>query len=344
MDVVVFADVHAHKHSQFSTPDPEFGTNRMRHIILCLRQARDYAIDNSIKHVFIVGDLFHSRGILSVEVYDLILDEIKAMKDMDLNVIIVAGNHDQANKSGSITSIKGLQAYADVIERFFIDDDIAFIPFSESKEEIIEQFAICRSKKVKRVFAHIPVAGGEMVDGYYSSSAYEVSLSDIQPKAFNFVAMGHYHIPQFISNSNVFYLGSLLHHSFADSGQAKGFWHMKLRSGEDQSVFCPTLYPKFIKADLPDKKSLLKFLKEYNGNNFYKVVMSSKLSLPDTIDNVIIEVMQEEFKHKQRLQGIGEGLSSSPMEVVEAYLRYKGISNIQAYAAYANSVFSRLEK
>lgn len=340
MRVVVLADVHAHKHSQFSHPDTEFGTNRVRHIVSCLGQARDYAVTNQIKYVIIVGDLFHSRGILSVEVNNIVRDSIKTMKNVGLDVIIVAGNHDQANKSGSITSVRGVEEYADAIEDFTIMDSIAYMPYSDYRAEVVEWFQECRVRKVKQVFAHIPVAGAELVKGYTSSSGYEITLEEIQPEAFQFVAMGHYHKPQLLAN-NVFYVGSLLHHSFADVGQDKGFWDITFNSDKYKATFVPTEFPWFVEYVIPNKKGLVRFLKDYVPEYFYKLKLNSELDFPEDLDNVLIERVVKDVEFAPRLRAVEQ--AQKPIEVVDAYLGYKNIAEPERYLKYATSVFDRLK-
>lgn len=340
MEALLIADLHAHKHPHFSIPDPTYGTNRLADIVSILDQAESYCTSHSIKYIIVIGDLFHRRGLLDVFVFNTIRDRIKKIKENGILTILAAGNHDQANKTGSVTSIHGLDPYADVIEQFLIDDDLAFIPYSEYRQDIVDQFRICREKRVKNVFAHIPVAGARLVEGYKTTSEYEISLDEIKPKYFKGVYLGHYHVPQFLAD-NVMFVGSPIHHSFADVGQDKMMIHLKIGARENTLIPVYTEYPAFIETAITNKKELQEFLKKYSEKNFYKVMLGEGLELSQDLWNVQTLRIVKAQATKPRVQGL---TALSQKEVVKKYVGYTKVEMPLDYIEYGQAVLDRVKE
>ena len=348
MKALIFADVHFHKWPMFQVYDPHFETNRMKHNFTCLMELKDYALAHGIKKIIHVGDLAHTRGTMYVAVNQLIRNAVKEFKLAGLDLVLIAGNHDQANKSGTLTYIKSLEEYAQIVERFTIEEldgvKVAYIPFSESKQVIIDNFNTCKDMEVDYIFAHIPVAGSELVDGYRSSSNYEIILEEMHLDYFVGVMMGHYHKSQFLA-PNCFYIGSFIQETLADAGQDKGFWEVDL--SDHSSVFTKSLKfikthgPEFKQVTISDKKSLLKFFDEYDPDNFYKIIRcNSNLKIPvEELSNVIMVSKTEDKVYKPRVSGLDR---MEPEAVLKAYVKHEGGTEIAL--AYGLSVLERIKK
>jgi DNA repair exonuclease SbcCD nuclease subunit len=326
---VVTGDVHAHNFSQFSKPCPHYGGTRLKQIVEALRSVFAKAHELDIEEVVIIGDLFHTRGLISVQVLNSVLWELQEAKRSGLRVYIVAGNHDQANKAGTVTSLAPFYDYADVVETARNIGRAYYIPFREDRAYYVEAFKTAAKLKCEVVFAHVGLQGAAIGESDYQPKE-ELLVEETLCEQFKLVLCGHYHKAQYLA-ANVAYTGSLIQHNFCDVNVVKGFYSIDLdKSAGNRVANHKTEAPEFIKATIPDKPSLLRFLKGYSPDNYYKLLIDSKISLPDGVfDNAIIDHIRADDVYKPRIKGL-DGMR--PESVVDKFVEYKAVDNAEAVA------------
>lgn len=311
------ADVHFHNYPQFSTPEARFGSNRVASIAESLLAMRDHATAD--KNLVIIGDLFHTRGMLSVSLMNTVRGVIAELSQV-FNITIIAGNHDQANKSGTQTSVAYLAPWATIVENFTVRGNCAFLPFRESRLDMVDMFNKAAEAKVEYVFAHVGVLGATIGTTEYQPSE-DLALSDLGSERFRYVFLGHYHKHQWL-NKNTMYLGNPCQTSFSDAGLVKGFWEFD-DTKDTELVLHETGQPEFHQLTITDKASLLKFIKTYKPVNYYKLRMADNLGLPNDTPNVIIERATAKEEYQPRIKGMDTMTES---DTLEAYAKYRGFS------------------
>ena len=63
----IFSDLHVHDYKPFSEPSNVYSTNRIKWTLESLKAVLEYCQSNNIVHVFFLGDLFHSRTLIKLE-------------------------------------------------------------------------------------------------------------------------------------------------------------------------------------------------------------------------------------------------------------------------------------
>jgi len=114
MRIVIFSDLHVHTWQEFSRDDDGV-PSRLRHCLLVLRKVREYCLANDITNVLFGGDLFHKRGVLYTQPYNLVVAELAAWRSFGLKLYANVGNHDAADRLGKVHALQAL-ASADLLK------------------------------------------------------------------------------------------------------------------------------------------------------------------------------------------------------------------------------------
>lgn len=308
---LVTADIHTHLYSRFATPDTTYGSSRLKDIVMVLLQIRDYALVYGYEYLVIVGDLFHIRGVINAHVFTIIYDLLDLeFKQKGIHIILVAGNHDQANRQGTVTSLKGLEKVCTVITEPCSWDNCVFIPFSEHRDVVINGIINEVTQDTEYLFIHAGIQGAIAGSSEYQPTE-ELLLENIPD--VDEVFLGHYHKPQELRD-RVHYCGSPLHLSFEDAGQQKGFW-----SVDDSIVnFIPTTYPTFNIVHIKTDEDLRQFVKSNDGNNFYW--LKCTINIHTTQDNVIATYYPPAEAYQPRVMGLDQ---MTDEQSLQSYITYK---------------------
>jgi DNA repair exonuclease SbcCD nuclease subunit len=290
-----------------------------------LKEVLDYASANDADVLF-NGDLFHKRGVVDVRVFNHVYDMI-AQAD-DLTIYMVRGNHDSLNnsiKSPSILEPFEELEHVHVIQEMEVIETTYYNLYGvgygdevkEQKEWIREKATSLPTGKVNILCAHIGVDGAKT--GKYSHTLEGAfSIADLYPHAFDIVTLGHYHKRQFLGDRpNVFYVGNTLQTSFADEGQDKGFYFIKLseNTSEWEMEFIKTTYRPFITITADNApKDMSNMFVQFIGNPIEAKVVTD-IKEKEKLDNIRVTV-QKDYSTKPRID-ISAG--STPEEVVRAY-------------------------
>jgi DNA repair exonuclease SbcCD nuclease subunit len=218
-----------------------------------------------------------------------------------ISVYIVAGNHDQANKAGTITSLDAFSNTANVYKDYAVVGDMAFIPFRESKAEMVEMFNQAAKDKAKHIFAHAAVNGAFIGDAEYCPKE-QLEVSDVKPERFKQVWLGHYHRAQMLA-PNMMYCGNPCAMSFEDSDE-KGFWGVDT-SAKDP-VFVTSNSPKFIQLTAKTQSELKTVIKSLNNLDYFKLKIAEGLKYDSFGANVLVEMIPSAKEEAPRIQNIGK--------------------------------------
>ena len=246
MKIALISDIHIHAWREFSTPGSDGVPSRLRDCVSVLTDMLDYCIEQSIGTVIVGGDIFHKRGVLYTQAYNLTLEIMRRFRQAEITVFVVDGNHDHSDKAGQIHAVESLflAGVAHTItprfgyENWHVSDDnddslvITGLSYCDSVATFAERVdaADQEYRKNYRGEARIIVAHHGFKDARVGSALEYVVKEEIDAStAFagverDYLFSGHYHQKQPIAGSkHAMYIGSPLEHTRGDGGSDKGF-------------------------------------------------------------------------------------------------------------------------
>ena len=198
--------------------------------------------------VLISGDVY-DKSVPSAEAVTLFDDFLFSLAEKNLQVFIISGNHDSAERlsfCGRLREDKGIHlspVYDGTITPITLQDnygDIRFwlLPFIKPAhvkrfypEEAIESYTDACRIAVKKMgidpsarnvlLTHQFVTGSSTCDSEELSVGGTDNVDAAVFADFDYVALGHIHGPQNISNDRIRYCGTPLKYSFSEAGHKK---------------------------------------------------------------------------------------------------------------------------
>ena len=299
--------------------------SRLFNILDGICDLRSYCTKNNIYYVLNAGDIFHKRGTLNVETFNAAYKVIESFKDVNIQLIAIAGNHDQVDSSvNPSTSIHTLQKIITVVEEPFIVNvdslKIYCVPYNKDKDLVlkaINQFIKNCDSENNILLTHLGVTGGVVGSGMYSLTD-EYTIEDLHSDKWKYVVLGHYHRPQLLS-ANTFYCGTPIQNSFNDElpisehNGYNGFFVIDLN--EDTVKFVPIVKPRFITVN--NVEDIL------DEENYYRIKINSQNSESDEIENLGKNVRVEIEKNYKELPRSTIGLADDFQSAVKKYVKEK---------------------
>lgn len=214
------------------TADIHFGVpGRTDDILWACRVMREYCADNKIDVMFVLGDLYHNRQAIEIDVNSQVAKFFEETKEKyNQEWIVFPGNHDMfLRHSWGINSLTPLKKHLTVIEdikileiegqRFWI---LPFITYEKAYMRVIN--TIARHKEFRTgediLLTHIGVRSATLNTCFllkdWSSVTFEYST-------FKRIYTGHFHSKQQVGE-NVWYPGSPIPFKFDEGDVAHGFY------------------------------------------------------------------------------------------------------------------------
>lgn len=265
MKIILVSDLHIHAWPEFAKPHKYATNDRLWDCVTVLDDVRKYAVEHDIKHVLVGGDVFHKPGVVHTEPFKLVAQRLDRMRRDGLTVYCVDGNHDHANRSGSIHAVQAL-GHAGLVKdvpvahgfvNWWLDDDVLVQGFSycDSRDTLRKRMDAAnvglgyRLAKARTIgLFHHGFAGAKV-----GSVLEYVVKEDIDPtwlNRFDVVFSGHYHTRQMIGgNKRATYIGSPMEFTRSDKDllNDKGFLVYDAESNTWELV--PLKRPLFVTID-----------------------------------------------------------------------------------------------
>lgn len=168
------------------------------------------------------GDTFHVRGFIPTDCWDALVQARINWNDHGITHVDIVGNHDQADKVGTIHPMKIFETFSNgyVYDKpsFNKKFRILFIPFMVNLNSWLTSGNLIEISDCSEyiVVCHAPIKGAFMNDHHKDTDGIDVGLF----KQFKRVFSGHYHKRHMIGN--VQYIGSPLQQDYSEMGQNKG--------------------------------------------------------------------------------------------------------------------------
>jgi len=210
------------------TADIHFGVpGRLRDILYACRCMRQYAKVNDIDTVVILGDLFHERKAIEIDVLNVVFNFFSETKEeYGQNWITFPGNHDMyLRHSWEINSLKPLSNVLTIIEDvkiLMLDDQrfwvVPFIQYEKAYMRVVGMIKL-RVQPGDKLLTHIGVRGATLNTCFMLKDWSYVCFDKM---GFEKIYTGHFHSYQQVGE-NVFYPGSPIPFKFDEGNIPHGF-------------------------------------------------------------------------------------------------------------------------
>lgn len=209
--------------------------------------------ERSIDAVLIAGDVY-DRTLPSVHAVQLLNGFLSALVRMNVPVLLIAGNHDSAERLGFLSGVLGMQGvhiageYQLGAQPVTLTDEFGpvrfhLMPFfrpgvvrSQAPDRRIETY----DDAVRTAVEHLPLDGSErnvLIAHQFVCSAGQMPMQTDSEMpflgglelvhadnfdVFDYVALGHLHHPQKVGRDTVRYSGSPIPYSLSEADSVKG--------------------------------------------------------------------------------------------------------------------------
>ncbi len=354
------------------------GEDRTPEIDAALDELLNRAKDLKVDAVLVAGDIY-DRPNPPAEAEQVAYSFFAKLKEANIPAIIIAGNHDshlRFDSAAKILPYVGVQALgrpqkAENGGVINIDTSagklcIAAMPFASEKrllkyedlwsKDDLEQRQYYRDRvktflnrlarefkddRVNVIMAHMTIEGIQRAHSevdFCTQDSYVIP-GQMLPNVAQYIALGHIHKPQQVSNSvPTYYSGSLIQVDFGEAEEEKGFNLVKVEPGRPAKVefiSIPCQKPlKVIECNEANLEETLAAQREHPG--FLKVVVkinTSKIGLAETVRKIcpqalIVEPKYPNVEPKKRVELQEDYQFDAVKEFQNYYSHTKGIEEV----------------
>jgi len=310
--------------------------------VTVLTEVRAYCVSHGINRVVFCGDLYHKRspGPPTAAVSQ-VTAEVCKLRASGIDVFAIHGNHDQANRDGSVHALQPLidgdllvGTYLAAPYRVALGASkgggrvvLAMVPYCADPDTFIRRVneVGTKSHDVRVLIAHHGFRGAA-VGSSLEHIVKEPIDGALLRSDWDFVFSGHYHQHQPIDgHPRAYYVGSPLQHQRSDRGEDKGFLVFDSDDGSIKEV--PLDRPMFVTVtqeqwDLSPTEAQL-----VARGNFVDFVCEDAGFLRDNVEDVTAlargvkpVLVPKTIAAKKRLS-ISPALD--PRKVIRRYTKYK---------------------
>jgi len=309
--LIVTSDTHLYEFRQFAKTLEGGINSRLKQSLDVLDMIIERA--NQEADLFIhVGDLYHEKGRTSLKV---VYESFKVLRKLMKPSIWVSGNHDMVFRTTGKYTVLDLLEF--VVPQSYVDREVidfegykfVCVPYNFDREEHSETIYSIEDKENVVLLTH-----ADMKDVMYGGYKSEVGLEKESLSEFLFAIVGHCHTPYFLEN-NVLIPGAPVQHTWNDVGEERGYWVVELNNGQLEGVeFCRVSnVSKFVEVNLEENPDF-----EFNDRDFYRVICSSPVEIPEGVNAVVITPEVEAEEKRLEVASL-----SSPESLIDKYVELK---------------------
>lgn len=242
-DIAITADIH------FGVP------GRLSDILYACRTMREYCKNANIDTILILGDLFHDRRYLEIDVLSAAYKFFQEAKDdYGQRWIVFPGNHDMflrhSWKINSLTSFNNVMTIIEDVCKLEIERQtfwvLPFITFEKSYMTVLNKINEMADEH-DMLLTHIGVHGATMNTCFTLKDWGLVNFNDTK---FRRIYTGHFHSRQSL-NDRVYYPGSPIPFKFDEGDVPHGFYHLNLDNKEHKFINIWKAGSKFFPKETP---------------------------------------------------------------------------------------------
>lgn len=247
MKILFFADLHAHNYGQFATRLESGLNSRFVDCLGVVKQITEVCVRERVDLCFFLGDLFHSRTRVDVDVHAYVYKHMRELSKV-VRLVMLVGNHDQHSRVGDIHSMESFREIADVVDsptvRQYEDLSVALYPYTTDIDTLRDWLIGIQRCDLLLFHQGIQEASLGPLDIHVKA---ELKLDDYDYSLFRFGVCGHYHKRQFLQDGRLHYVGSPLQLRMDEREESKGF--TILDSSDWSLSFELSVAPKFFLFD-----------------------------------------------------------------------------------------------
>lgn len=229
----IISDIHSHAYSTFSRLTLDGYNSRLVATLNEIERAADTVIANDGHLLVLDGDLFHSRGSIDPEVFNLTHETFVRILDKypGLQIEGIPGNHDlksddtkdisNAFRSFEAIDRQRVRIHHEAMLRIVGDVSLAFVPWRKRREDLLDDIAKLAAQATALASTDLHLHAG--IDGVLSGMPdHGLTAKMLASFGFRRVFSGHYHHHKEVEPS-VFSVGALTHQTWGDVGTKAGF-------------------------------------------------------------------------------------------------------------------------
>ncbi len=253
--------------------------SKIKDCIWSMEIMNNYAIKNEIRDVVILGDLFHDRTNLGIDVVNMVYDQLKKFKESDVRWIAFCGNHDMFLKNS--WGINTLHIFGDFMQIF--EDTGQFkigkqtfrvLPFIHYESEYMKVLTKINEESDSNdiLLTHVGVHGATLNECFLVKNWNSVTFDNVK---FKRIYTGHFHCHQQVGDKT-WYPGSPIPFKFDEGVVDHGFivYDIEKETHEFVDIFkCsdekdrPPKFLMIIDEDIPKCVSIL-------NKNHVRIILS----------------------------------------------------------------------
>jgi len=393
--ILHFADLHLGVEN-YGRIDPTTGlSSRLNDFLSALDQVIDYAIENKVDLALFCGDAYKTREPSQTQQREF-AKRINRLSTANIPIFLLVGNHDLPNAIGRATTTEIFDTLAVKNVYVSNRPDIYHIPTASGTVQVVSLPWLRRSallskedarnlnfeqikQRLQQVLtniittsiarldptlpailaAHVWVTGAQVGSESLMAIGQEPALllSNVAQPAFDYVALGHIHKHQVLTDPStegppVVYAGSLERVDFGEENDEKGFYMVEIvpdpATGNRQVSFDfhPVNCRRFLtinvaleEHDVDPTATVLRTIAEQE-EKARDAVVRLNISLPAQIegqlrDNDLRDALKEahyfttarDIKRETRLRlGSGTAEEITPLEALNDYLELQNLS------------------
>lgn len=242
MKIVLFSDLHSHNFAPYSRQLPNGRNSRLQDSLNIIEQVENIAIEKKAGLVVFLGDLFHSRFKIEVDVLSSVAEYIQRLADV-VNIVVLRGNHDTFDTVGDVHSLvfSGDRIWVVDKPRALGMDGVRLfaLPWMESAEDVRN---VLKEAEGDILLMHCGLAEGTVGPTDRKVDAH-LSVGDLPLDRFKWVFLGDYHKHQELVPGRVMYCGSPLQLTFGERDETKYILVLDTDTGQVEKI--ETKAPRF---------------------------------------------------------------------------------------------------
>lgn len=316
--------------------------------------------------IILAGDIF-DKSIASVEAIELLEEFLERLVERKKKIIIIPGNHDSAQRLSFCSAfmkkdgIYNARPYERKIEKISFEDEYGevnfyLLPFvkpanvrayfeDESIDSYNEAIRLIIEKEDIDTEKRNVLVTHQFITGSIRTMSEEISVGGTDNidaanfKDFDYVALGHIHKAQNISNEAegiIRYCGTLLKYSFSEADDCKTLSLVNLgKKGEisiEELPIKPLRDLRIIKAQFED---ILK-AEVYNEDDYVEIILTDELEVPKALPILrkiypnIMKLSYDNTRTRSALaeEGIKNTENLSPLEIFKKFYKEQNAMDI----------------
>lgn len=232
MRIVLFSDLHAHPLKPYATVLENGMNSRLADAISIIRQVRDVALSVNADLVLFGGDMFHVRRHIAVRAFNAVYEAMAEFALEKIPIVMIHGNHDQADRQGADYSIYAFQTFCTVIGKpgwYEVGTKsqsvhLCAVPYMENIEhlrDVIEDkpvnLKVSSAPHPQLFLGHLGIQGAKVGADFVYVNPHDPAITDLSMEKFDAGFLGHYHEHQQLpASGNFWYIGAPMHHTWGD--------------------------------------------------------------------------------------------------------------------------------